>query len=41
MGVHSSAAALLANGADPNVKSKDGEPILHYAIWLGHPEADQ
>ncbi len=29
-------AALLANGADPNLKSKEGEPILHYAVWLGN-----
>lgn len=28
-------AALLANGADPNAKSKEGEPILHYAVWRG------
>ena len=31
-------AALLANGADPNARSKDGEPILHYAVWLSHYE---
>ena len=31
-------AALLANGADPNGTSKDGEPILHYAIWCHHLE---
>ncbi len=31
-------AALFANGADPNAVSKDGEPILHYAVWLNQYE---
>src|SRR5262245_16607670 len=29
------ATALLADGADPNAKDKDGNPILHYAVRLG------
>lgn len=31
-------AALLANGADPNAPNEDGEPILHYAVWLNQYE---
>lgn len=29
-------AAYLANGADPNVKSSEGDPILFYALWNAH-----
>jgi WD40 repeat protein len=31
-------ASVLANGADPNCKSKEGDPILHYAVWCNHLE---
>jgi WD40 repeat protein len=31
-------AALIGDGADPNCKSKDGDPILHYAVWCGYLE---
>jgi len=31
-------AAVLANGADPNCKSKEGDPILHYAVWVNQIE---
>jgi len=33
-----SVAAFLANGADPNATSKDGQPVLHYAISARHQE---
>jgi len=33
-------AALLADGADPNATSQDGEPILFYAIWNDRGQDD-
>ena len=32
-------AAHLANGADPNVKDAEGDPILFYALWNAKVEA--
>lgn len=29
---------LLQNGADVNIRTKKGETVLHYAIWLGRED---